>query len=166
MGGGAIGLASALVLGLRGARRIDLVEPSALRQATARAAGFGDVYSSSDLLDDKTYDLVVDAVGLDATRSASMRLVRSGGAIVHLGLSAGDGGFDIQRMTLDEVIVAESICYTPNDFEEAIGLLEDARFPLGDWLQRRPMHEATDAFREIADGKTQAAKIVLVNQIQ
>ena len=51
----------------------------------------------------ETVDLVIDGVGIAATRRAASQLVRPGGVIVHIGLGDANDGLDIRRMTLQEI---------------------------------------------------------------
>ena len=162
-GGGAIGLGAALVLHMQGAHGVDVGEPNALRRATVAKAGPFRPYAPGEAGEpaDSSVDLVIDAVGADATRAAACRLVRPGGAIVHIGLLPGASGIDIRKITLQEVTLVGSYCYTMVDFREVVAALAAKRFgPLG-WFEERPLREGAAAFRDIDQGRTPAAKIVL-----
>jgi L-iditol 2-dehydrogenase len=163
LGGGAIGVATALVLAAQGAGRVMLAEPGASRRATATAAGPIDAYEPGSALEPApgSVDLVFDAVGARATREAAFRMARRGGAIVHLGLLPGSEGVDVRRLTLMEIAFVGSYCYSMPDFVEAVDLLAAGRLgPLG-WVEERPMSEGLEAFRAIDEGRAAAAKIVL-----
>ena len=163
LGGGAIGLAAALVLALHGAGEIFVGEPNAARRATAARAGAFEVYAPGgpDEPHGSSIDLVVDAVGADATCAAACRLARPGGAIVHVGLLPGAGGLDIRRMTLQEITLAGSYCYTMVDFRATVAALASGRLGRLDWLEQRPLGDGAQAFRDIDAGRTAAAKIIL-----
>ncbi len=163
LGGGAIGLAAALVLRMQGAARIFLAEPHGGRRETVRRAGDFLCYApgGGDEPADGSIDLVIDAVGAEATRAAASRLVRPGGVIVHAGLLPGEAGFDVRRITLQEIIVTGTYCYTPADFRATVDALASGRLGALDWIEERPLAEGPQAFADIDAGRTAAAKIVL-----
>ena len=163
LGGGAIGLTSALCLALRGARDIRIAEPHAGRRKTAMATGPFKAYDPSgpDAPRDGTVDLVIDAVGAGATRAAAFKMVKSGGVIVHIGLLLGSEGVDVRRLTLHEVTFIGSYCYTMIDYRETVAALAAKSFGDMKWYEERPLSEGPAAFRDIDAGATNFAKIVL-----
>jgi L-iditol 2-dehydrogenase len=162
LGAGGIGLAVALVLRHFGAQDIWIAEPNALRQATARQAGLFNVYApGAGEPEAGGVGLVIDAVGAEATRAAACRLVAPGGVIVHVGLLPGSQGLDVRRITLQEITLVGSYCYTPSDFAEVVAALMASQFGTLDWVEQRSLSEGPAAFRDIDEGKTAAAKIVL-----
>jgi threonine dehydrogenase-like Zn-dependent dehydrogenase len=163
LGGGAIGLGCALVLALHGARKIHISEPNMGRRCMAARAGDFHCYEpgKSGEPADSSLDLVIDAVGAAATRADACRLVTPGGAIVHVGLLPGSEGLDMRKITLQEVTLTGSYCYTPNDFREALEAIAAGRFGPLDWFEERPLAEGPAAFRDLDSGATSAPKIVL-----
>lgn len=162
LGGGAIGLAAALVLTQAGAGEVRLVEPNAARRETARRAGISLACATDDAPEDGSCDLVVDAVGAAATRMAACRLARPGGVIVHAGLLPGTDGLDVRRLTLQEITFTGTYCYTPEEFRTVVGLLVSGRLGALDWLEARPMADGARAAADIDVGAVAAAKIVLI----
>jgi L-iditol 2-dehydrogenase len=166
LGGGAIGLATALVAITQGAATVMLGETSATRRATAQAAS--DAIVAYDPLGEAqiepaSADLIFDAVGAKATREAAFRLARRGATIVHLGLLPGSEGVDVRRMTLAEIAFVGSYCYSMTDFRETVALLASNRLGPLNWVETRPMAEGAKAFADLDRGDTSAAKIVLTN---
>ena len=163
LGGGAIGLAAALVLAMQGAAEIHVAEPHPGRRDTVARAGRFRCHAPGEAGEpaDGSIDLVIDAVGAAATRAAASRLVRPGGVIVHAGLLPGMDGFDVRRITLQEIIVTGTYCYTPADFRATVDALVSGR--LGDlsWIEERDFDDAVAAFADMDAGRTAAAKIVL-----
>ncbi|GAC1327507.1 MAG: galactitol-1-phosphate 5-dehydrogenase [Beijerinckiaceae bacterium] len=104
IGGGAIGLAAALCLRMFGAMSVEITESNVRRHPAIAGAGRFKVYAPGgpDDAEAESADLVIDAVGSDATRASASRLVRPGGVIVHTGLQGGDGRLNIRRLTLQE----------------------------------------------------------------
>lgn len=163
LGGGAIGLAAALVLAMQGAGEILLAEPNAQRRATAAAAGRFTCYAPGDASepDESSVELVIDAVGASTTRAAASRLVRPGGVIVHAGLLPGTEGLDVRKITLQEVIFTGTYCYTPTEFREVVAALSGGRLGNLKWFEERPLSEGARAFADIDANAVAAAKIIL-----
>jgi L-iditol 2-dehydrogenase len=162
LGGGAIGLAAALVLMQAGAGEIWLLEPNAERRATARRAGVTRARAPSDGPEDGSCDLILDAVGAAATRASASRLARPGGVIVHAGLLPGAEGLDVRRLTLQEITFTGTYCYTPDEFRTVVHLLAAGRLGALDWLEERPLAEGARAVADIDAGVVAAAKLVLI----
>jgi threonine dehydrogenase-like Zn-dependent dehydrogenase len=163
IGGGAIGLATALCLSLQGFSRVRVAEPHAGRRATAEKAGNFQAYAPGGKNEpaSDSIDLVFDAVGADVTRRAASALVRPGGTIVHIGLLPGEAGLDVRKITLQEITVVGTYCYTMVEFREVVAALAAAKFgPLG-WFETRPLSDGARAFQDLDSGRTDAAKIVL-----
>ena len=163
LGGGAIGLATALVLKMLNGGEVFVGEPNAQRRDTVLKAGAFAVYAPGDTLEpaDNTVELVIDAVGAVATRQAACRVVRPGGVIVHAGLLPGHDGLDVRKITLQEVIFTGTYCYTPDDFRQTVSAMGDGRLGRLDWFEERPLMDGHAAFRAIDENAVSAAKIVL-----
>lgn len=163
LGGGAIGLASALVLAMCGAGEILVAEPNAKRRATAERAGAFKVYAPGGVGEpgESSVDLVIDAVGAATTRADACRLARPGGVIVHVGLLPGAEGVDVRKLTLQEISFVGTYCYTMVDFQETVAALAAGRLGALEWTEERPLKDGAAAFRDIDAGATAAAKIIL-----
>ncbi len=161
LGGGAIGLAAALVLAQAGAGEVWLIEPNPARRETAAQAGIALARAPDAAPEEGSCDLVVDAVGAAATRASACRLARPGGVIVHAGLLPGAEGLDIRRLTLQEITFTGTYCYTPQEFRTVVALLATGRMGSLDWLEARPLAEGARAVADIDAGAVAAAKIVL-----
>jgi threonine dehydrogenase-like Zn-dependent dehydrogenase len=163
LGGGAIGLGCALALRMQGAREIYIGEPNAARRRTASRAGPFECYAPGERGEPKnsSMHLIIDAVGAEATRGAACRLIKPGGVIVHAGLLPGSEGLNVRKMTLQEIIVTGTYCYTPLEFHETLDAIAMGRFGPLDWFEERPLADGPRAFRDLDVGATAAAKIVL-----
>jgi 2-desacetyl-2-hydroxyethyl bacteriochlorophyllide A dehydrogenase len=163
LGGGAIGLAAAIVARHFGARGVRIAEPNPLRRRTIVDQEGFDAYApdAGEAPAANAVDLVVDAVGAAATRAAACAMVRPGGVIVHAGLLPGHDGIDIRKITLQEVKLLGTYCYTPMDFIHTVDALAAGRLGALRWFEERPLAEGAGAFAAIDAGATMAAKIVL-----
>jgi 2-desacetyl-2-hydroxyethyl bacteriochlorophyllide A dehydrogenase len=163
LGGGAIGLAAAIVARHFGAHDVRIAELNVRRQTTiAEQEGF-DVYSpgAGDEPKPNSIDLVIDAVGASATRAAACAMVRSGGVIVHAGLLPGIDGLDVRKITLQEVTFTGTYCYTPSDFRQTVDALATGSLGALKWFSECRLEDGAEAFRELDAGTGGASKIVL-----
>ncbi|MEX0374432.1 zinc-dependent alcohol dehydrogenase [Spiribacter pallidus] len=163
IGGGAIGLGAALVLRARGLGRVVVLEANPLRREVLSAEPGLEVRSADDaaLSGAGGCDLVVDAVGGEATRRIASDKARAGGVIIHPGLQGGLEGLDIRRMTLQEITFIGCYTYTMVDFAETVEWLAGGRFGALAWIEERPLAEGATAFAEIVDGRCAAPKVIL-----
>ncbi|MES9935395.1 MAG: alcohol dehydrogenase catalytic domain-containing protein [Sedimenticola sp.] len=163
LGGGAIGIAVALILNSHGCRNIRLGETNELRRKTVQSTQVCEVYDpiNDPAPEDDGWDIVIDAVGGAVTRQAASRAVKPGGAIVHIGLMDNEGGLDIRKLTLQEVSFIGCYTYTMVDVRATVKALHSGALGPLDWVEQRPLSEGATAFADLSRGQTPAAKIVL-----
>jgi len=160
LGGGAIGLGAALVLRALGAAEVHLAETNPARRAiVAREAGIA--VADPGAGGPEGIDLVIDGVGIEATRASASAAVRPGGVIMHIGLGSGAGGLDIRRMTLQEITFTGTYTYTAEDFRATAAAIFDGRLGALDWAEIRPLSEGARAFADIRAARANAPKIIL-----
>jgi threonine dehydrogenase-like Zn-dependent dehydrogenase len=163
IGGGPIGLLAALVLASHGCRRIQLGELNPLRRETIAATGCCEIYDPANdpAPEPNAFDLVVDAVGIDATRSVAVEATRPGGVIVDVGLGQGTGPLDFRKITLKEITLVGCYTYGELDLRRALGALASGALGPLDWLETRPLAEGARAFDDFDRGSTSAVKLIL-----
>ncbi|MEQ9038320.1 MAG: alcohol dehydrogenase catalytic domain-containing protein [Silicimonas sp.] len=157
LGGGAIGLASALSLRAMGVDEITIAETNAPRRDYLVAACGERAVEAADGF----YPLVIDAVGYAGTRAIASAHAEPGGAIMHIGLGEDTGGLDVRRMTLQEITFTGTYAYTAKDFRDTAHAIFDGRLGGLDWIEMRPLAEGAAAFAELRGGQVAAPKIVL-----
>ena len=157
IGAGAIGVAAYRALEAMGAVDVTLVEPiAARRDYLATRHGMRAIGAAEG-----PAPLVIDAVGLAATRASASALAAPGGVIVHIGLGEDRGGLDIRRMTLQEIAFIGTYTYTARDFRDCAEAMWDGRLGPLDWIEERPLADGPRAFAEIRAGAVTVPKIVL-----
>ncbi|MEM1431812.1 MAG: alcohol dehydrogenase catalytic domain-containing protein [Pseudomonadota bacterium] len=161
IGGGAIGLGGALSLRAQGIPDILLVEPNPERRRYIETRCGLAVSAPDSLPPDYAPDVVVDGVGIAATRAQASAVVRPGGVIVHIGLGSAEGGLDVRRMTLQEITFIGTYTYTAQDFIDTAGAMFDGRLGALDWIEPRPLEDGARAFEDIRAGRVAAPKIIL-----
>ena len=163
-GGGAIGLLCGLILSkIKGNKNIILSDPNKLRlnecskYLDAKFVGpdDGEIQSNS-------FDIVFDTVGLEVSRQQAIDVIKPGGSIIHIGLTQPGGTFNFRKMTLQEVTVIGTYCYTNKDFEQTLKILANKDIGPLDWIEFRHLKNGWDAFKQIHDGTCIAPKIILL----
>ncbi len=162
IGGGAVGLGAALVLGARGAPEIHIAETNPARRTIVSRAGEFRVFDPEAESSPEVVDLVIDAAGFESTRALASAAVRPGGAILHIGLGSAAGGLDIRRMTLQEITFIGTYTYNAADFRDTASAMFAGQLGALDWPEIRPLAEGARAFADIRAGRAAAPKIILV----
>jgi threonine dehydrogenase-like Zn-dependent dehydrogenase len=162
LGGGAIGLLSALVFREQDIGTIWIGETNPVRHKMLQNLGGIRVYNPIDSSSGapSQADIVLDAVGTGKTRNAASALAKPGGTIVHIGLQDSTEGLDTRRLTLQEIAFLGTYCYRNSDFQEALDLLADGRINGVGWTEIRPLDEGARSFIDIHEGKA-PPKIIL-----
>ena len=112
------------------------------------------------IFEENSADLVMDAVGMGATRRAASAIVMPGGTIVHIGLQDNAEGLDTRRITLQEIHFSGTYCYSRYDFAAALNLLAKGIVGNRDWIEIRPLDQGRQSFVNIHEGKA-PPKIIL-----
>lgn len=160
LGGGAIGMLATLLLQSYGVRRISVGETNVLRRASLAKATHAHVYDP-EREQPSAADLVLDAVGAKATRNMALAAVKPGGVVMHVGLLDWASEIDMRKLTLAEITLIGTYTYTTADLRAAVAAL--AAGALGDlaWVEERPLADGAAAFRDLHEGRSAAAKIIL-----
>jgi L-iditol 2-dehydrogenase len=109
---------------------------------------------------DRVFDVVVEAAGVKASIEQAFQLVKPGGAMISLGLSADQISYPALRITRGEITIYGTIIYTKKDFASAIALLQDPQFNVAPVLSKIvPLVKYQEAFADALSGNF--AKIVL-----
>ncbi len=160
LGGGAIGLLTALVLNHYGIKNVQIAETNELRRKMLAEVTAATPYNPIDGNPTEQVDLVLDCVGAGITRKASCEIVKPGGTIIHVGLQDNAEGIDTRRITLQEIAFIGTYCYTNADFQEALDLLANGHISRKGWSEIRPLSEGGSGFDDIHNGKA-VPKIIL-----
>lgn len=161
LGGGAIGVLTALVLFDQGCKDLWIAEPNPTRREVLEKACDVRAYDpGAGGPEESSADLIMDAVGMGATRKAASALACPGGTIVHIGLQDNGEGLDTRRITLQEIHFSGSYCYSRCDFAAALKLLAGGLIGNRDWIEVRPLEQGAKSFMDIHEGNA-PPKIIL-----
>jgi alcohol dehydrogenase len=162
IGGGAIGMLAALLAKHYGCRDIRVAETNLLRRASvAKHAGVAVFDPVAEQAEINSMDLVVDAVGAKVTRNAAFAAVKPGGVIMHVGLQDWASEIDMRKLTLAEITLLGTYTYSTADLRATVAALNAGAFGDLAWVEERPLSQGDRAFRDLHEGKSAAAKIVL-----
>jgi len=162
IGAGAIGMLAALLARHYGCADVRVAETNGLRRASLeRHAGCAVFDPVAAKAADNAFDLVIDAVGAKATRAAAFAAVKPGGVIMHVGLQDWASDIDMRKLTLAEITLLGTYTYTTADLRATVAALQRGAFGDLAWVEERPLAEGARAFRDLHEGRSAAAKIVL-----
>lgn len=163
IGGGAIGMLTALLARSYGCADVTVAETNRLRrESVARHAGARVLDPAAGAaVADNSMDLVVDAVGARATRAAAFAAVKPGGVVMHVGLQDWASEIDMRKLTLAEITLLGTYTYSTADLRATVAALARGAFGELAWVEERPLAEGARAFRDLHEGRSAAAKIVL-----
>ena len=163
-GAGAIGLLCALILSkIKGNKDIIISDPNKLRlNECSKYVDAKFVSPESEDINSNSFDIVFDTVGLEVSRQQAIEVVKPGGSIIHIGLTQPAGPFNFRKMTLQEVTVIGTYCYTNKDFAQTLEILSNKNIGPLDWIEFRDLKNGANAFKEIHNGSCVAPKIILL----
>ena len=108
-----------------------------------------------------SFDYVIDAVGAKPTRVQAIAAVKPGGVVMHVGLQDWASEIDMRRLTLAEITLLGTYTYTTADLRATVDAI--ARGVFGDmaWVEERALADGQQAFLDLDQGRSAAAKIAL-----
>jgi 2-desacetyl-2-hydroxyethyl bacteriochlorophyllide A dehydrogenase len=154
MGAGTIGLVTLQAALLEGILHVAVVEPQDERRARAASLGAHAVYGSPEEAKDAGEpDLILDAVGAQATRALGLELLRPGGTMVCIGLAHDETTLGFHDVVRSQHRIQGSYAYTMPDFEQAHEWLVSGEASLEDELTAvRPLTDGPEQFARLAGG--------------
>ena len=163
-GAGAIGLLCGLVLNQeKKATNIIMSDPNKKRlDECAKYLKANFVSPNDKSIKENNFDLILESVGLEVTRHQAIKSIAPGGTIVHIGLTQPSGTFNFKKLTIQEITLVGTYCYTNMDFQKTLEILTEKK--LGDlgWIDYRDLKKGSEAFNEIHNGTCVAPKIILI----
>lgn len=127
IGCGTEGLLSTSVLRHLGAS-VTAIDTNEKKLVYATAVGPDVRACLQDAVAGERFDLVVEAAGTKGAVESAFRMVKPGGHVLLIGLTAENPEFPAMQMVRSEITVTGSIIYTRQDFATAISMLADSRF--------------------------------------
>jgi alcohol dehydrogenase len=162
LGGGAIGMLSALLLKHYGVNEITVAEVNPLRrQAIDSHVGCRTLNPIDEKISENSYEFVMDCVGAAVTRNSALSAIKPGGVIMHVGLQDWASEIDMRKLTLAEITLLGTYTYSTVDLQATVNLLAHKAFGDLAWVEKRSLEEGAQAFHDLHAGNTASAKILL-----
>ena len=162
IGGGAIGMLSALLLKTYGCHDVTVAEVNPLRREQLATHAAVATYNPKNAQpSDNSFHFVIDAVGSKATRNTALAAVRAGGVVMHIGLQDWATEIDMRRLTLAEITLLGTYTYTTADLRATVAAIYRGTFGDLAWLDTRPLSAGAQAFADLDQGRAASAKVIL-----
>ncbi|MBU3603923.1 galactitol-1-phosphate 5-dehydrogenase [Polynucleobacter sp. AP-Kaivos-20-H2] len=162
LGGGAIGMLSALLLKHYGVDDLTVAEVNPLRRkAIEEHVGCKTLNPIDEKITENSVEFVMDCVGAVVTRNTALAAVKPGGVMMHVGLQDWASEIDMRKLTLAEITLLGTYTYSTVDLQATVNLL--ARNAFGDlsWVEKRSLDNGPQAFSDLHAGKIAGAKVLL-----
>ena len=170
VGGGTIGAVVVALAKTTGIDSIAVVEPNPAKHDKLAALGAEmvvdprDQASLDDVLDWSAGGsrLVVDASGAASARKFAIDCAGPGATVLFVGQASGSCDADHRDIVAKELAVKGSYGYTDADFSSALRVLAEGKVSIGKITRVIPMHDAPQAFAELASGRSPDIKIIIL----
>lgn len=160
IGGGMIGQCIGQVVQYLGGTAT-ISEGMAERRAFAEAAGLKAV-SPDEVADLPLFDIVFDAVGIDATASASIKAAKKGGTVCFVGLGVPEVTIPLFEVVTSERMIVGTFCYTDETFRDTVRLLDEGKLDARPFIGTTvPFEGVAQAFEDLATGDRSEIKIMM-----
>jgi threonine dehydrogenase-like Zn-dependent dehydrogenase len=168
LGAGTLGLLTAAAARLAGARHVVVTDTQAHRLAVAEQLG-ADITLNG--LDDDTprrieeitdggADIVIEAVGVTATRRQAIETAAPGGTVVLLGNAELESELPVLDVVNREITLQGSYSCTDEEFRRAIEILADGRIDTDSWVRTATLDQGPGYFERLVSDPGELVKIV------
>ena len=171
IGGGIIGLASAMFAKKEGAQYVALTETNEARGEKSVSLGVADEWfnaTSEEIvpkLMEKTnggFDVVIECVGNSAAVNSAISLVKPGGIVVLVGVSNEAVPTYTVMAVMKELVLQGAIAYTYNEFNSVINLIANKKIDVMKFVDDIvPLEGVQNAYERLTSGTDSAIKILV-----
>jgi threonine dehydrogenase-like Zn-dependent dehydrogenase len=170
LGAGPIGLSILFVARQLGFPKIAVAEVNVNRLEEARKQGADLTVNTRDeagleqlarFFGEDGCTAVFDAAGFAATRQLALRIVRTQGAIISLGLGETTTPVDFAEIIVREIRIQGCLAYSRQDFESAVRWVCEGRLRGTTWVSEAPLAEGQAIFEDLTSGTSSRIKTVL-----
>lgn len=162
LGGGPIGIATALNLRAGGTGRILVSEPSATRRGVAAGLGFDTVDPAQvdpctavrERTDGAGADVVFECAGVAAAMQTALGAVRARGTVILLATYKEQVPLNTYAMMFGEMRLMSSLAYSRKDFCAVIDRMAAGAYPTDGWVECVPLRDVlVEGVRAAAEGR-------------
>ena len=171
IGGGIIGLVSALLAKKEGASYVALSETNEARGKKALSLGVADEFF--DAKDEKVveemverteggFDIVIECCGNSPAVSSALMAVKPGGCVVLVGVSLGPVTIPTVLGVMRELTIKGAIAYTKEEFASVISLIAEKQIDVMPFVDEEiGLNEVQTAYEKLTSGTTAEVKILV-----
>lgn len=168
IGGGIIGLVSAMFAKKEGASYVAVSETNKARGEKSVKLGVADEWL--DALDtnftaiaaSKQFDFVIDCCGNSPAVTSALMTVKTGGTIVLVGVSLNPITIPTTIAVLHELTIKGAIAYTKEEFETCIDLMSSKTIDVKKFVDEVVgLDEVQKSYESLTSGKDSAVKILI-----
>jgi threonine dehydrogenase-like Zn-dependent dehydrogenase len=168
LGAGTLGLLAASVARSAGARHVIVTDRQPRRLETARRLG-ADV--ALDPAEDEVAarvaevtsggaDLVIEAVGIEATRRQAVQLAAPGGTVVLLGNAEPESELPVVDVVNREIVLRGSYSCTDEELRRAVAFLAGGRIDSDGWVETTTLERGQEIFERLASDPAELVKVM------
>ncbi len=171
IGGGIIGLTSAMFAKLEGASYVCVTETNPDRGNKAVKLDVADEWFNAteegltEKLVSKThggFDVVIECVGNAAAVNTAIQMVKPGGIVVLVGVATDAVPTYTVMAVMKELVVQGAIAYTYNEFKACIDLIANEKIDVMKFVDDVvPLEQTQKAYEKLTSGKSSAVKILV-----
>ena len=171
VGGGIIGLVSAMFAKTEGATFVGVSETNSKRGENAVKLKVADAWfdaTKDNFLEEvlkvaeNGFDVVIDCSGNSKAVESCINVVKPGGTVVLVGVSMSPIEFNSLIAVMKELTLKGAIAYTYNEFKTCLELMDNKQIdPLKFLSKVITLDETQDAFVELSSGTSDAIKILV-----
>ena len=171
IGGGIIGLVSAMFAKKNGASYVVVSETNPARGRKAVKLGVADEWVDAKKGDtiqkmmEKTqggFDVVIECCGNSAAVSSSIMMVKNGGTVVLVGVSLAPITVPMVMGVMHELTMKGAIAYTKEEFQTVIDMISNKEIEVTKFVDKIvPLSKVQAAYEELTSGKTDIIKILV-----
>ncbi len=171
IGGGIIGLMSAMLAKKEGASFVAVSETNPGRGKKALALGVADKYYDATkenmiqevMADTKSgFDVVIECCGNAGAVTSSLMMVKPGGTVVLVGVATGPISIPTVIAVMNELTVQGAIAYTKDEFEKTIAMISSKQLEVLPFVDDVvSLDQVQDAYERLTSGTDQAVKILV-----
>lgn len=171
VGGGIIGLASAMFAKEEGASFVAVSETNAGRGQKAVSLGVADAWydvtkedATAKMMADTNggFDIVIECCGNSAAVTSSLMLAKTGGKVVLVGVSLDAITVPLTIAVMHELTLLGAIAYTKEEFATVIDLIATKQIEVLKFVDKRiTLEEVQAAYEELTSGTSSTVKILV-----
>ena len=162
IGAGSIGLLIALILKSKKINKLNMVDFNFKKLEIAKKHTNTSIFQPHQKkLLQKRFDIIYDAVGTNNSREQALNLIKSGGLIMHIGLSEINKGINFLKLTRNEVKLIGSYAYTNKEFKNSLTMISKNKLGNLSWKSFTNLKNGQKIFESINTGKSISPKIIL-----